>query len=361
MDTFENYFTYEIKARKLDLNFTSEYESKLLKNEKVNHLAWVLTNTSVLRIFNSVGQVIWKKEELKYEFLLDRFNIRARVERKGYIVKILEIISLNKKRINAEEINVYHPSLEESVSSNDTKKRKIVSNNAKGYRELESNADGSTKESDEISTFMINHEYERVPKLNKKKSGRKIIRNNEDKNTKTYILESNNLRTTADTGGENIIKGLEFISLENVEVHGQLEEFVEILMLLRKRYYIKSVDIIIGELQESRNGKRFSRLSDGISKRKYAIGKITMIDGRECSLIEVEREGRALSMLLIKSNDFVHWKKIYSILLLGLVNESGKWSNGEIDKIEKQGILVFRKKHISKSIFVREGKIYYNL
>ena len=37
---------------------------------------------------------------------------------------------------------------------------------------------------------MINHEYETVPKINKRKVGRKIIRNNEDKNTKTYILDN---------------------------------------------------------------------------------------------------------------------------------------------------------------------------
>ena len=65
------------------------------------------------------------KKELKYDFLLDRFSIMARVEKKGSFIRILEIVSLNKKRINAEEINVFHPSLEESISSNDSKKTKI--------------------------------------------------------------------------------------------------------------------------------------------------------------------------------------------------------------------------------------------
>ncbi|MBW9150994.1 Tn7-like element transposition protein TnsE [Clostridium estertheticum] len=358
MDAFENYFTYEIKARKLDINFTSEYESKLLKSEKVNHLAWVLTNISVLRMFNSIGQAIWEKEELKYDFSLDRFNIRARVERKGRLVKILEIISLNKKRINAEEIDVYHPSLEESVSSNDTKKRKFVSNNAKGDRELETNADGSTKESDEINTFMINHEYETVPKIKKKKTGRKIIRNDEDKNTKTYVLNRNMVRTTADTGGENIISGLEFTNISEILEKGELQDFIEILKLLEGRNDIKSIKIIIGELPEGINGKRFSKLRDGITKRRYAIGEILMMSDRVFSLIEIEREDRALSMLLLEMYIKNEFNSIYSMLLFGLVNESGNWSKDKIDKIQASGITVNRIKHINKSRISKEIHIY---
>ncbi|MBX4263774.1 Tn7-like element transposition protein TnsE [Clostridium estertheticum] len=355
MDAFENYFTYELKARKLDINFTSEYESKLLKSEKVNHLAWVLTNISVLRMFNSIGQAILEKEELMYEFLLNRFNIRARVERKGCIVKILEIISLNKKRINAEEINVYHPSLEESVSSNDTKKRKFVSNNAESDRKLESDADGSTKQSDEINTFMIDHQYEAVPKINKKKIGRKIIRTNEDKNTRTYFLDNDNLRTTADTGGEDIIRGLEFTNLYEVKGKGELQEFIEMLKLLEKRRDVKVVNIMLDKVPE---GKKFSKLNDGVTSRKCAIGKITMVDNRENCLIEVEREDKALSMLLLKANKQISWRKIYSNVLISLVKDSGKWCNVVIGKIEKNGIVVQRIKHSKKNKYEKEKFMY---
>lgn len=358
MDTFESYFTYEMKDGKLDIHFTSEYEPKLLKSEKINHLAWILTNISVLRMFNSVGQGVWEMDKLKFDFLLDRFNIRARVEKKDKFIRILEIIDLNKKRINVEEINIFHPSLEEAMSSDKAKKRKYVSVNGKGDRELDSDADGSTKESDEINTFMINHEYERVPKLNKKKDGRKIIRNTEDKNTKTYALDNSNIRTTADTGGESIVRGLEFTNIVEVREKGELQEFVTVLKLLEKRNEVKHVEIVIDNLPDGTKGKKFSILRDGITKRKYAIGKITMDDGNEICLIEVEREDRALSMLILKSNILVDWKRICSIMLLGLVNESGKWCNEIINKITKKEILVFRKKHSRKGAFENEKLLY---
>ena len=358
MDTFENYFTYEINDRKLEIHFTSEYEPKLLISEKINHLAWILTNISVLRMFNSVGKGICEKEELNYDFLLDMFSISARVEKKDRFIRVLEIISLNKKRINTEEINVFHPSLEESISSNDTKKRKYVSSNGRGDRELDSDADGSTKESDEINTFMINHEYEKVPKIRKKKTGRKIIRIGEDENTKTYFSDNDNLRTTADTGGKDIIRGIEFRNLAEIKEKGELQELIEVLKLLEKRQDVKSLDIIIDNLPE---GKKFSKLNDGIIRRKYAIGKITMVDGREICLIEVVREDKALSMLMLKVSTRIHWNKFYNSLLISLVKESGKWCSESIEKIEKQGVKVHRIKHIKKNKYEKENYIYEKL
>ncbi|MFA6939512.1 MAG: Tn7-like element transposition protein TnsE [Clostridiaceae bacterium] len=358
MDTLENYFIYELNKRSLDIHFTSQYESKLLKNEKINHLAWVLTNESALRMFNNIGESIWERGELNYDFLLNRFNIRARVKRKNKYIRILEIISLYKKRINAEEINIFHPSLEESISSNDAKKRKYISKSKSSDRELDTDADGSTKQSEEIDTFMLNHEYERVPKINKNRTGRRVVRSKEDVNTKIYILDSDNLRTTADAGGQNIIRGLEFKSLSQVVEKGELQEFIEVLRSLEKRQVIRSIEIIIDNVPD---GKKFSKLSDGITKRKYAIGKIRMENGRECSLIDIEREEKALSILILKANVNVKWNLLYSRLLLGLVNESGKWSNEAIKKVQEEGIVIDRSKHIKNNIYEKAKHIFEKL
>lgn len=361
MDTLENYFTYEINENKLDIHFTSEYEEKLLKSEKVNHLSWLLTNPKIFKMFNAIGQNVWQLGELKYDFLFDKFNIRARVERKEKYIRVLEIVSLRKKRISVENINIYHPSLDETVTTNEAKKRIYINKNGGSDRELDPKADGATKNSEEINTFLISHEYEKVPRINRVKSGRKIKRTRENQNTKNYISGNENLRTTADTCGQGIVRGLEFTSVADIEEKGELEEFIEILKLLEKRYDVKSVDIIIGELPEGRKGKRFSRLSDGITKRKYAIGKIVMVDGREYSLIEVEREDKALSMLLLKTSSETNWSWAYSKLILSLVEKSGKWSNEVLFNIRNYGYSLFRIRHINKSICYKELKLYSKL
>jgi hypothetical protein len=361
MDGLENYFTYEVKDRKLNIYFSSEYEAKLLKNEYINHLTWIITNEAILKMFNEVGQGILEKRELSYSFLLNKFSIRARVLRGKKSIRILEIISLNKKRINAEEINIFHPSLEESISSKEPKKRKYVGKNDDGDKEIDNSADGATKDSEQIDTFLLNHEYERLPRINKKKTGIKVARSKEDKNTQVYTIDNDNLRTTADTGGEDIIRGIEFANISQIEEKGELQGFIEILKLLEKRKSIRSIKIIIGELPEGTKGKRFSKLSDGITKRRYIIGEIFMSKGECYSLIEVEREDKALSMLLLEMKSFMKLKVIYYMLLLGLVNESGNWSNDKIEKIEANGINVYRIKHINKSIFYRELHVYKKL
>ncbi|WP_026881732.1 Tn7-like element transposition protein TnsE [Clostridium akagii] len=358
MDSFENYFTYTIDKRRLEIHFTWEYDKKLLKDDKINHLAWLLTNHKVIRMFNNIGQSIWQDGELKFGFSLDDFNIKALVEKKGTYTKVLEILALKKKKINVEEINVYHPSLEESKISNEAKIRKYINKNSCSDRDLTSDGDGATKTSEEINTLLITHEYERLPQIHRSKKGIRITRKKENENTKKYILEDDRLRTTADGGGEEVIRGLEFINRDNVDEKGELEEFIGIIRLLGDRHDIRKVDIIIGELSQGRKAKRFSVLSDGITRRKYAIGKIVMMDGKERSLIDVERENRALSMLIIKANILVDWKGIYSLLLLGLVDESGKWSNEAIDKIKKNGANIYRSKHISKNIFDKEIHVY---
>lgn len=293
--------------------------------------------------------------------MFDKFSIKARVERKEKFVRILQILALDKKRINAEEINIFHPSLEKSEWSEEISKKRQFKNNENNNRDIDSSADGATKDSEVIDTFMIAHDYEMLPKINKKQKGIRIRRKREDENTKTYIIDDNNLRTTADKGGEELVKGLEFTNLSTIKENGELQEFIHMLKLLEKKPNIKSVEIIIGELPEGTKGKKFSKLRDGVTKRKYAIGKILMIDGRENYLIDIERENRALSMLLLKGKGNGQWQWFYSMLLLELVNESGKWSKEVIERIENKGIIVDRNKHMQKNIYEKSSFIYRKL
>lgn len=358
MDTLENYFVYEIERNILSIHFTSQYNKDLLKSEKINHLAWLLTNPHAFQMFNMVGQSMWQNKDLKLEFLLSKFSMRAKVERHEKYTKILEVIGVTRKRINAEEIEIYHPSLEETEASDEVKKRKYIGKGIDGKVDLTSDANGSTNAFDEVNTLLIEHEYEFLPEIKKRKTGRKIRRDKEDETTEPYIIDSGNIRTTADEGGQDLIKGLEFKTLDSVVVKGELEEFIEVLKLLEKRPNIKKVEIIVGELPD---GRKFSRLKDGITRRKYIIGKITMCDGRQCSLIEVEREEKSLSMLIVKVNNRVNWYKIYSILLIGLIEESGNWSVNELEKLKASGVNILRKKHIRKNIYEKETHIYNSL
>ncbi|URZ04704.1 hypothetical protein [Clostridium felsineum] len=106
---------------------------------------------------------------------------------------------------------------------------------------------------------MFTHEYVRLPQIHRKKRGIKIVRKREDENTEKYVLEDDGLRTTADIGGEELIRGMEFTGVDKVEGKGEMEEFIEILKLLQERPNIKAVEVIAGELPD---GKRARDLQD---------------------------------------------------------------------------------------------------
>lgn len=208
---------------------------------------------------------------------------------------------------------------------------------------------------------IFTHEYVRLPQIHRKKIGIGTIRKREDENTEKYVLEDDNLRSAAGFDDEELGRGLEFTTIDEIEVKGELEEFIEILRLLEKKHSIKSVHISVGELSDGKKGKRFARLSDGITRRKYVIGRIIMIYGREFSLVEIERENRALSMLILKVERNVNWDKVYRNLLIRLVDASGTWSSELLSKIKAMGLHIQKVKHMNEVTFERKEKIYKKL
>lgn len=151
---------------------------------------------------------------------------------------------------------------------------------------------------------------------------------------------------------EELPKGLEFTNISKAEVKGELQEFIEILLLLAKMKEIGNIKIIVDYLPEGTKWKKFSILGDEITRR-YAIGKVAMTNEMEILLIEVEIEDRALSMLIIKGINLMNWKLICGIILLGLVNESGKWSNVILDNMKSNNIYISRIRHIGKNKYAK--------
>jgi len=354
MDTLENYFTYDVEDDFLNIHFTGQYSRKLLKGEKVNQLAWIITNPEIFKMFNSVSEGLWSKGEIKLESLFNELRLIVRLEKREKCIQIIEILGVKKKKINVSEINIYHPSLEESISSNKAKIRKYIGKSNTGEVEVDSTASGASQAFDDVNTSM-EHEYVRIPRINKLKSGRKVRRDKEDSETKKYLIDNGELRTLADEGGQDLIKGLEFSSIEKVSVKGELEEFIEMLRLLEAEATIARVDIIVGDLPGDR---AFSTLSDDETRRKYAIGKITIIDGTEISIIDIEREGRALSMLILKAQEKTNWKWIYKKLLWELVNDSGNWNTEIINRISEYKVHVKRVKHCKNKYKIIKNDIY---
>ncbi|MGF7060511.1 Tn7-like element transposition protein TnsE [Brassicibacter mesophilus] len=359
IDSFTKYFVYKYDdENNLFIDFFDEYERKLLSGGYVRHLAWILTNENVLMMFNEVGKSLWLEGNIKYNFLFKEFDIKARIHKDKKVVRILEIMEFRSKKINANEIFIGSKYINEINVSSEPKLRKYKSLNIVDEKMLDAKIDGANNvESDFINSLNTNHIYCSNTKINRRKKGKRILRTKEDKNTQTYEIENDKLRTTADTGGLDKAKGLEYKDIDDVEIEGELEQFVEILKLIRKKPNIKDVQVIIENLPEGKKGKRFAYLSDRLNKRKYVIGEIST-NNKRYNLIEIERQNRSLSILLLYSSKIVNWKKVYLSILLGLVNKSGAWDFSIINKMQKIGISSDRIRHISDTRSITEKAEY---
>jgi hypothetical protein len=85
-----------------------------------------------------------------------------------------------------------------------------------------------------------------------------------------------------------------------------------------------------------------------------------MKNRKEYSLLEVEREEKSLSMLLLHSVETIDWTSICFKLTLGLVNKNGTWDSSSLKKLEMKGVYSKRIRHKSEksSIYDKCDYIY---
>lgn len=97
---------------------------------------------------------------------------------------------------------------------------------------------------------------------------------------------------------------------------------------------VKTIRAFIDVLPEGIGERIFTKLSDGVTKRRYVIAEVFMMNGKRYNIIEVEREHRALTTLILSSLSNQDWSTIYNHLLMKLVNASGTWVSKSLSYFE---------------------------
>lgn len=85
---------------------------------------------------------------------------------------------------------------------------------------------------------------------------------------------------------------------------------------------------------------------------------INLFNDKQYRIVEVEREIRSLSMLILSSDLSIDWDNIIEELLLDLVNDSGAWLKASLERLERKGVVVRKAKH-SKKNFKHRAKLLY--
>ncbi|NFO46726.1 hypothetical protein FDB40_07330 [Clostridium botulinum] len=349
-DVWEDYFIYYIQDRKLQIAFSNEYKTSYLKSEYYNHLAWMISNNEILQMCNDIGYNMFSKGSLRFDFNMANFNIKARVKKNKHGFTIMEILKVNLKEIKVDELDIYHPSFEDRKKSDKAKLRTYTYlNNNEDTRVVDNNIDGSNNFDESINDELITHEYSNVPKVKKEKTRIGNLRINEDNNTKEYIKEDSNSRTLCSEGGIKRANGIEFSEIDEKAISTELEDFILNLRKLERLECIRKVNIEIVNLPL---GRRFSYLNNGLDRRRCVIAEIIKTNGDIFGVIEVEREEKTLSTLIIKLESKDKLQVLYKELLNGLVRKSGKWDSKVIEILQKRNVKIFRNKHLNnKKVF----------
>ncbi|MDP9579737.1 Tn7-like element transposition protein TnsE [Priestia megaterium] len=97
------------------------------------------------------------------------------------------------------------------------------------------------------------------------------------------------------------------------------------------------------------NSRKFSYLEDGLTMRKYALGKVQILNGQQYLIIEIKRENKSLLMLILHSFQKIEWTDVIDELLQNLIKDSGVSLKESLAKVEAQGITIKKSKNSKKN------------
>lgn len=315
---------------------------------------WLLTNRDIRQVYENIAFTWLQEKTLRFEWTFTQpITITARVKEKNNTYTILQIVNVKNKDIPYQYISISHPEIQDQEKSKETKKYTYRSLKKQGDKEgftLDEQLDGSTEDFDLVQMNQLKHEYTLVPKIERIKGSISKQRMKEDENTKKYYINTDSIRSTADSGGQQLVRGLEHQMLHEIQAQGELQDFINVLKVLEQYPIIGTIQVMMDVLPDGYGERKFTKLSDNITKRRYVIAQIYLGNGKQYNIIEIERENRSLSTLILSSLVTREWKAIYDRLLVNLVNDSGTWTSKSLKSLEGQGITLVKAKHSSKGV-----------
>lgn len=335
-NSFPQYFIEQYEANKIHLDFSSLYHRKYTKDNFLYQLVWLLSNQDLRRVFENVAYTFINTEIVKFDWLFTKpITIKAIVRTTSTGGTILRITNVKNKQIPYSEISFSHPEIVQTEKSGEAKKYTLHSKSSNGSQQneltLDEEVEGTTDNFDLIEMDNQVHEYVKPPKVTKVRRNSSMKRDFEDKNTKKRFIDDQGKRATSDVGGNTVARGLENKSLYDIQVYGELGEFIKVLKVLENYPEVRSINVKQGSLKEFSETKRFVYLRDGVTERKYVIAEINLLSNKEVSLIEVERKDRAVSTLICFISGRSNRGYYYQQILNRLVDNHGAWDKEQLN------------------------------
>ncbi|HFR4221556.1 hypothetical protein [Bacillus sp. A260] len=98
-----------------------------------------------------------------------------------------------------------------------------------------------------------------------------------------------------------LTRELEHKMLHEIQTQGELQDFINVLKITEQHPQVRTIKVVIDVLPDGTDERKFTKLTDGITKRCYVIAEVYMVNRRRFSIIEIERENHSLSILILSS------------------------------------------------------------
>src|SRR5699024_9932522 len=158
----------------------------------------------------------WLQEQtLKFEWTFTQpITVTARIKEDQNTWTVLQIVNVKNKYIPYENISISHPEIRDKEKSKEEKKYTYRSLNQK-----------------------------------------------EDENTKRYYGDDHYIRSTADSGGQQLARGLEHQMLHEIKAQGEIQDFINVLKVLEQYPEVKAIRAFTDVLPESVGHRKYTKLS----------------------------------------------------------------------------------------------------
>ena len=364
-NSLDQYFIVEhdIKNNNLvRIYFSKDYPGDLLTRRNIEHIIWLGTSNKAKRAIGEIYKCIanGSTRGIHFQFPLEgHFEIKARYMRgRDGIIRIEEFIYFKEKNACRYFAEVYSPHIHDVTKVNKPRiRRHIITPDE--FLEIDNKCDGSRKSEKTVAIETAQHDFEIPPIIRLKPQTSIIQRTGSNEKTKDVEINSNNKVTTTDSGGLDLMEGIEFRELDrnNEPCEGDIGTFIKVLIELKNRYIDIDVSYLIGNLPEGMIGKWYNKLDDGSTPRKYVIAAVSVDENCTYHLIEVERQGRPLSTLVLIFRKIINKSEesaVFHQVLISLVNNNGSWNQDVLNNFSGKGIGNERIMHTRKSWSIDE-------
>ncbi len=333
-DVKDGKFLHFVENGVFNLQILSDFPRRYVEDdEKIRHLAWLFSNPGIERMLSQTYQNICNGEGILFDWGFDHLKIEAVVRQyngKNFIQRITHIT----KRIQVNEITVndardvkYEGEGEYQVNHN----RIMI----KAGEELSIHGGGASVDMSDWMPNPVEVKYETMPKIvrsQRKKQREKTLITNLGK----MAVIGDGRRTTGEPGSEEKVPELIFQQHSTYTYEDEFAYISDVLTIIEKNKLVSEVQSYVAPLNVHTDMGTFRYLSDGQTDRCYFAGKIIFSDGLEAVTLDIQRENRCISMLLIISKNGNTWDGIIHTIMKNTVEESGYWPSDTLAALQNE-------------------------